>query len=210
VEHLSALFPAAASFSVAPMDMTAPLWPEEEALIGHAVEKRRREFALGRMAARKALAKLNVEPLAILMQADRRPIWPAGFVGSITHCNGFCGAVVARDGDMRSIGFDAEPALQLPDGVDRMIYGEEEAAHFSALPRIVNWPKLAFSAKEAFYKCFYPATQKRLGFREARVHFTADGGFTITSDIAASFLDDDVQGRWLMRDGLVFTSFVKI
>ena len=210
MEQLSALFPAAASLAMAEMDMDAPLWPEEEALIGHAVEKRRREFALGRAAARQALAALGAPAGAISRHEDRSPIWPAGFIGSITHCNGFCGAVVARQRDITSIGFDAEPARPLPDGVDRRIYGAEEAAHFSALPSSVNWPKLAFSAKEAFYKCFYPMTKARLGFHEAQVRFTPDGSFEIASQAAAAFLDGTVQGRWLVRDGLVFTSFVKL
>ncbi len=189
--------------------MEAPLWPQEEELVRQAVEERRREFALGREAARQALAGLGVPAAAIPRHEDRRPIWPAGIAGSITHCEGFCGAVVARTRDLQGIGFDAEPAKPLPEGVDRMIYGEEEAAHFSGLPAIIHWPKLAFSAKEAFYKCFYPLTQKRLGFREVQVRFTADGAFEIVSDAAAAFLKAKVQGRWLIEDGLVLTSFVK-
>ncbi len=212
MDQLSSLFPAAARLAVAQPDVNASLWPEEEDLVRHAVDKRRQEFALGRAAARQALAGLGVAAIAILRHEDRRPIWPQGFVGSITHCDSFCGAVVARESDMRSIGFDAEPAKPLPEGVDRIIYGEEEAAHFSALPAWtgLSWPKLAFSAKEAFYKCFYPVTQTRLGFRDVRVHFTADGAFEIASDEATAFLNGTVQGRWLMRDGLMFTSFVKI
>lgn len=211
MEQLASLFPAAACVAVADSRMDALLWPEEEELVRHAVDKRRREFALGRAAARQALAGLGAPAAAIARQADRRPAWPHGFIGSITHCDGFCGAVAAREQDIKAIGFDAEPATPLPDGVDRMIYGAEEGAHFSALPVVagLSWPKLAFSAKEAFYKCFYPVTQKRLGFHDVRVTFTGDGAFDIASDEVGEFLKGMVQGRWLARDGLVFTSFVK-
>jgi 4'-phosphopantetheinyl transferase EntD len=211
VKQLATLFPPSVSLAVAAPDLDAPLQPEEDKLLRQAVEARRREFALGRAAARQALAGLGAPLCAIPMQADRSPAWPEGFIGSITHCNGFCGAAVARQSDLNSIGFDAEPALPLPEGTDRIIYGAEEAAHFSALPVLagVDWAKLAFCAKEAFYKCFFPVARRPLGFREAQVRFTADNTFAITSGAAAAFLDGKVQGRWLVQDGLVFTSFVK-
>ena len=191
--------------------MEAPLCPEEESLLRHAVRARRREFALGRAAARAALAKLGVPVARIGVRADRTPIWPDGFVGSITHCDGFCGAVVARSSDIAGIGFDAEASAPLPDGVGRIIYGEEEGEHFSALPAIngLDWGKLAFSAKEAFYKCFFPLTQCKLNFRDVRVRFSVMGEFEIASDATKDFLDSKTQGRWLMSGGLVFTSFVK-
>ncbi len=197
--------------------METRLWPQEEILLVGAVASRRREFALGRAAARAALAGLAVPAAAIPANADRTPVWPTGFTGSITHCDGFCGAVVARSRDIESIGFDAEPAAALPPETGRIIYGAEEAAHFSALPALpgLDWPKLAFSAKEAFYKCFYPVAHTPLNFRDVMVHFAiADGqkgSFEITpaaSGPAGAFLSRAVQGRWLMQDGLVFTSFV--
>ena len=189
--------------------METPLWPEEENWVCNAVASRRQEFAAGRAAARTALARLGAPQAAIPVNPDRTPAWPHGFVGSITHCHGFCGAVVARERDVQGLGFDAEPAEPLPEGVGRIIYDEDEAAHFSALPAMngLDWPKLAFSAKEAFYKCFFPLARMPLNFRDVQVRFTADGGFEIKSGKAASFLDGFVQGRWRMRDGLVFTSF---
>jgi 4'-phosphopantetheinyl transferase EntD len=196
--------------------MATALWPEEEILLLHAVPKRRREFAAGRGAARAALAKLDVAAIAIPANADRTPVWPAGFTGSITHCDGFCGAVVAREQDIAGIGFDAETANPLPDDARRIVYGSEEAAHFSALPAIagLDWAKLAFSAKEAFYKCFYPLTRTPLNFRDVNLRFAildrGAGAFEIASVApdAAAFLRRRVQGRWQMRDGLLFTSFV--
>ena len=213
LEQLSALFPPAASVCIAGSDLALDAWPEEEKLLAHAVAKRRNEFAAGRAAAHAALAKLGAPSTAILINADRTPAWPENFVGSITHCDGFCAAVVAHRHEIESIGFDAEKAVALPEGTDRMIYGPEEASAFSALPVIagVDWPKLTFSAKEAFYKCFFPVTRARLGFREVAVRFDANGSFAIdalTSDAAAVFLRRPVRGRWQKGDGLVFTSFV--
>jgi 4'-phosphopantetheinyl transferase EntD len=213
-EQLLTLFPPAASLAIANPRMEAPLWPEEEILLGNAVPSRRHEFAAGRAAARAALAGLELPAAAIPANPDRTPLWPAGYTGSITHCEGFCGAVAARRRDIESIGFDAEPATALPDGTGRIIYSPEEAAHFSTLPMVagLDWPKLAFSAKEAFYKCFYPVAHTPLYFRDVRLHFTVTGGrrgeFKVASDAAAAFLSRAVQGRWLIQDGLVFTSFI--
>jgi len=194
--------------------MKPRLWPEEEILVAHAVPKRRNEFALGRAAARAALAKLDAPAGPIPANPDRTPVWPAGFAGSITHCDGFCGAVVARSQDIEGIGFDAETAGPLPADAQRIIYGPQEEAHFAALPAIagLDWPKLAFSAKEAFYKCFYPVTHAPLNFRDVHVRFAISGSqeFEIAAAAAdaTAFLRRTVQGRWQIRDGLVFTSFV--
>jgi len=196
--------------------MQTSLWPEEESHLIHAVPKRRREFALGRAAARAALAKLGGPAVAIPANSDRTPIWPSGFAGSITHCEGLCGAVVARSRDLAGIGFDAESASPLPTDAQRIIYWPVEGAHFSALPAFggLDWPKLAFSAKEAFYKCFYPMTHTPLNFRDVKLHFSISdnrsGEFEITpvASDAAAFLRRAVQGRWLIGGGLVFTSFV--
>ena len=84
------------------------LWPEEAAAVQHAVEKRRREFAVGRMLARAALAAIGDPPSAIPTGNHREPVWPAGIVGSITHCAGYCAAAVARDAMVVALGIDAE------------------------------------------------------------------------------------------------------
>jgi 4'-phosphopantetheinyl transferase EntD len=62
----------------------SPLYPEEAVHVERAVEKRRRDFALGRACARRALAVLDDRPpTAILVGEERAPVWPEGIVGSI-------------------------------------------------------------------------------------------------------------------------------
>jgi hypothetical protein len=91
---LARLFPEGAACVElrAPGDVSQ-LFPTEETHIQAAVAKRRAEFAAGRVCARSALAELGA-PLAPLgVRPDRSPDWPAGLTGSITHTQGFCGAV---------------------------------------------------------------------------------------------------------------------
>jgi 4'-phosphopantetheinyl transferase EntD len=95
----------------------AELFPEEHAVIGRAIEKRRREFATGRACARAALARLGQPPVAILPGDRGSPGWPPGIVGSITHCTGYRAAAVGPAADVLAIGLDAEPDEPLPDGV---------------------------------------------------------------------------------------------
>lgn len=145
------------------------LFPEEQSIIAQAVERRRREFATGRACARSALAKLGVPPVPILRGERNAPQWPAGIVGSITHCAGYRAAAVARAGELLGIGIDAEPNQPLPDGVLRAIALPGEQAGLRSLPAGTAWDRLLFCAKEAIFKVWFPLTAVFLGFDGARV-----------------------------------------
>lgn len=71
----------------------AYLFPEEQAVIVNAVEARRREFGTVRRCAREALAVLGYPPAPLLPGQERAPQWPAGIVGSMTHCTDYRAAV---------------------------------------------------------------------------------------------------------------------
>jgi 4'-phosphopantetheinyl transferase EntD len=174
-DRIDCLFPARISTCIATPDMyEAPLWEEELEAIARSVPKRRREFSAGRAAARCALNTLGVPPGPIPANADRTPSWPMGFVGSISHCDNFCAAVVGCSDDVAGVGFDVETVSPLSPEIADLIYDDEEAAHFSALPEATGyeWGKLAFSAKEAFYKCYFPKVRSFLDFRDVSVSFS--------------------------------------
>jgi enterobactin synthetase component D / holo-[acyl-carrier protein] synthase len=156
------------------------LFPEEAALVADSVPKRCGEFTAGRNAARAALARFGVPGQPILRGPRGRPLWPAGFVGSITHCTDFCCAVAARSSRIRSLGLDAEEIARLEGSLACLVCRPEELAHFEDLPVLptTNWEKLAFSAKEAFYKCHYPLTGEVLDFQDVSVRFSLDANRT--------------------------------
>jgi 4'-phosphopantetheinyl transferase EntD len=64
------------------------LLPEEVKIIAHAVDARRREYATVRSCARACLGRLGYEPVPILPGLGGAPSWPAGVLGSMTHCAG--------------------------------------------------------------------------------------------------------------------------
>src|SRR5690349_17676802 len=93
-ERLRRLFDApVAAFEVRGTPTAEWLDAGEAALVARGADKRRREFAGGRACARRALAALDAPSAALLVAAERAPAWPAGWVGSITHAAGYCGAV---------------------------------------------------------------------------------------------------------------------
>lgn len=128
----------------------------EQVLVARAVEARRREFAAARAVARAALGRLGVPPSVILRANDRAPAWPEGFVGTITHCEGCCCAV-ARSAAAGVIGVDAELLAPLDNNLAMQICRPDELVAFGGLPIDgPDWPKLVFSAKEAFDRCYNP------------------------------------------------------
>jgi enterobactin synthetase component D / holo-[acyl-carrier protein] synthase len=192
----------------------AVLFPEEEAAVGQAVEKRRREFTTARVCARAAMAKLGLPPAPVVPGPRREPQWPAKTVGSITHCAGYRAAAVALQNDIATIGIDAEPNAELPSGVLDEIALPEERRHISSMlsrDRTVSWDRLLFSAKEAVYKAWFPLTQRWLDFSEAVLTFSPVGGrFTARLLVPGPLLNGATvttfTGRWAERAGFLLTA----
>ena len=192
----------------------APL-PEEEPLIAKSVVKRRTEFIGARHCARIALAELGIGPVPILKGDKGEPRWPDGVVGSLTHCEGYRGAVVAHRRDVRSLGIDAEPHDVLPKGVLDSISLPAERDQLATLPGGLHWDRILFCAKEATYKAWFPLTHRWLGFEDAHITFTvgptpAAGTFVsrILIDPAAEHGPPltELSGQWSVTDGLALTA----
>lgn len=194
----------------------APL-PEEEPLIARSVAKRRNEFSTVRLCARQALGGLGVAPVPILKGDKGEPCWPDGVVGSLTHCEGFRGAAVARRGDVRSIGIDAEPHDVLPKGVLEAISLPDERSELAVLPAGLHWDRILFCAKEATYKAWFPLTHRWLGFEDAHITFDVDGSGKTGRFLSKVLVDPAaesgppltaLEGRWSVRGGLALTAIV--
>lgn len=203
---------AAEAFSDPP---DATLFPEEMAVVARAVDKRRREFTTARNCARSALGQLGIPPAPILTGERGAPSWPSGIVGSITHCTSYRAAAVARRRDMLTIGLDAEPNEALPAGVLDAVSLDRERARLShlaaAAPRVADWDRLLFSAKESVYKAWFPLTHRWLGFEDADITIDATGGtfdarLLVPAPMVCGFPLAGFTGRWLVRDELIVTA----
>ncbi|MFE3327075.1 4'-phosphopantetheinyl transferase [Streptomyces sp. NPDC059176] len=200
-------------------DDSATLYPEEAELVAHAVDRRREEFTTVRACARRALAALGLPPTPVLPGVRNAPRWPAGVVGSMTHCEGYRAAALARATDLSTIGIDAEPDLPLPEGVLESIAlpGELAWVHAGGAAGRPCRDRLLFSAKEAVYKAWYPLLGTELDFDDADISFREDGATgrprgTFTARIlrpgrtADGWTVDRFTGRWLSDRGVVVTA----
>lgn len=185
------------------------LYEIEEAAVGNAVDKRRREFTTARWCARRALADLGLPEAPIPSGDTREPIWPDGVVGAITHCHGYRAAAVALRGDIAAVGVDAEPDEPCPPGVLRMVASasEHEMLDRLAVQRpTMSWDRILFSAKESVYKAWFPLTHRWLGFEDADLEIDPDGTFTARIIVDAPYRE--FSGRWLAGEGLALTAVV--
>ncbi|MEU8032043.1 4'-phosphopantetheinyl transferase superfamily protein [Streptomyces sp. NPDC049099] len=199
----------------------APLYPGEAVLVERAVDKRRREFAAVRGCARQAMEKLGVPAQPVLSSERGAPRWPAGLIGSMTHCDGYGAAALARADDLASLGIDAEPHGPLPEGVGPAVFLPEEGARLARLAGrrpAVHWDRILFSAKESVYKAWFPLTRMWLDFSEADITLHPGTGDAADGILRAELLvpgprvgDRRLQvfdGRWAVRDGLVATAVI--
>jgi enterobactin synthetase component D len=172
-------------------------------------------FDMGRACAAELLADLGSRETSVAMAADRSPVWPQGYVGSITHTDDLLGVAVARRKDFRSIGIDAEAIIQ-PETtleIDELCMDERERAlRDSAGINPQTFSSLCFSAKEAFFKCLYPLTGVWFDFQDAEIAcFDANLQLLqmrLLRDLPFGFQQGQVFGgtfRW--TDRRVYTAF---
>ena len=182
----------------------ADLFPQEAQAIAGAVPLRQHEFAAGRKAARAALRR----PLPIPMGADRAPVWPPGWVGSITHAGGW--AIAAVSADHRLLGIDLELDDDLPADIwdTVLLPSERDGLHGRAdagrLARVI------FSAKESAYKAQYPLSRALFGFEQFAVDL-GEGVFTATFQGAVGPFrrGDRLDGRFARADGFILTAIAQ-
>jgi len=195
---------------------TAWLFPEEEKIMAHAVESRRREYAAVRNCAHACLRRLGYVPAPILPGVGGAPTWPAGVQGSLTHCAGYAAAAVGSLARISAIGIDAEPDAPLPDGVLDLVATPTERDRLAGIQVETdnpNWDRLLFSAKEAVYKAWFPLVHEWLDHQEAEILFEPQAG-TFAALLSRDGLVVNgrpirqVQGRWVRDRGLLITAVV--
>jgi 4'-phosphopantetheinyl transferase EntD len=148
------------------------LTESEAAAVSHCAPKRIGDFTAGRLCARRALAAFGVRGFALLPGPDRQPLWPEGYVGSITHTEGYSAAVVGHRARFRALGVDAETIASVHAELWPRILGEGELRELRLLrePRArEHAAALMFAAKEAFYKCQYAVTAEWLEFEDLHI-----------------------------------------
>ncbi len=207
-QALQSLIPPGGAIAVWGQDIVEDtLFPVERDAIKGAIASRRLEFARGRACARAALAQLGVPPSATSGGEHREPVWPRGFVGSISHCEDLVLAVVAPSARVAAVGIDAERAGPLPDDARSEVLRPHE---MQANPRH-PWPeKLVFSAKESVHKALFPLGRLWMDFLDVEVELDLVRG-TFSARPAPEAVQTDrrlpqLHGRLCALDTHVITS----
>jgi 4'-phosphopantetheinyl transferase EntD len=203
---IEALVPASASAELFSDVPESAMFPSEAAVVAGAIAERRREFGTVRHCAREALRRIGVPAVPVLPGEDGAPRWPAGVVGSLTHCAGYRAAAVARAGELRGIGIDAEPHAAIRAEVLDLILRDEERAGLRALADAqpgVHWERVLFCAKEAVYKAWFPQTRRWLEFVDVAIAVHRDGTFSARVCVDAPRDLERLGGRWVVGRGLV-------
>ncbi len=193
---------------VDPHTVQGGLLKAEEALVQGAARTRVEQFTAGRVCSRIALGRLGVAATTPIPRGeDRAPIWPAGFIGSISHTDSWCAAAVARSESVRSIGIDLESSAPLKEALWRRVCtaSERDWLHELSAPGLTG--KIVFSAKEAVYKCQYPISGQFLGFHAVEVELGEDSFRAVFQQEAGEFqVGDVITGRYVVEEGLVATA----
>lgn len=182
----------------------AVLSARELECVGQAAEKRIRDFAGGRACARLALHALGIEGFDLLPGERRQPLWPTGVVGSITHTEGYSAAVVGLRSRFLGLGVDTEVVTAVKSKLWPKFCVAAEMHHLERLSpaRRPLWAALVFAAKEAFYKCQFPATSQWLEFSDVAIEpvdpGTAEGVLTLMPQRPLE-LASHAPGPWTAR-----------
>lgn len=190
------------------------LYPDERLYIAGAVEKRRAEFGTVRVCARRALAKIGIEAFSLVPRSDRSPHWKAGVIGSMSHTDDLCAAVVTCAPEILALGIDVEQDTPLDSGLQEIFCTSHELgwirSHVPALQGALG--KLFFSAKESFYKCQYSLTATSLDLKGIELRFDMSKKTfyptRLEESIEVSGNLMTVSGRFCFLSGLVLTSAV--
>lgn len=202
---LRAAFPGAGIGVVPVAEGLAGSLPAIEAeAIARASEKRRMEFAAGRMAVARAQRMLGRAPLPVPAGADRAPIWPSGLKGTISHAGGWAVAVVCADPVIVALGLDMEPPVPLHRDLWPSVLSarERELVEKSADPGL--FALRIFVAKEAAYKAQYPLSRALFDFHTLQTRWQEDRFFaTFTTGFAPFLPGAELPGRVLSAGGLL-------
>ena len=163
--------------------------------IVRSVQKRQAEYLAGRYLAAGIFAGMfpqGSEVPQVAIGNHRNPLWPAGIVGSISHCGEEAVCVLARDTEYQSLGVDLENWMtpSVCAEISPSVLVDDEAALL--IRRGMSREQavtLIFSAKESLFKALYPRVGEYFGFECARVISADSPAGTLVLALQPAFAD---------------------
>ncbi len=151
--------------------LTAPERESAVALRGY----RQVQFVGGRLALAAGFSEMGVRRAPIQSDEHGAPMFPEGFVGSISHKQDLAVGLLARG--QAGVGVDLEDTDRPRPGVAERVLTAAELANVQSLPESRRWVDtvLRFSVKESVYKAVHPTLRRYVGFGEVAVWPSPDG-----------------------------------
>jgi enterobactin synthetase component D len=142
--------------------------------IRNSVVKRQAEFIAGRICARSILDAYGQGKHVVAVGTHREPLWPAGFLGSITHSGLYAAAIACPAQGIAGIGIDIETIIkgEARQAMMDMVVNAEEAEYLRRMAGTVSFDSLltlVFSAKESFFKAAFPQVKAYFDFDAVKV-----------------------------------------
>ena len=102
-----------------------------------------------------------MEPEPIPAEPNGLPVWPHGFCGSLSHSHRHIAVLLARSSRYESVGVDIDDGRPLGAEASKTVVTARELQVIERLGWAVHGSTaegIAFSAKEAVFKCQFPLT----------------------------------------------------
>jgi 4'-phosphopantetheinyl transferase EntD len=152
---------------ITPGDENA-LFPEEAHAFASSVLQVRRASGAARIVAREGLTRLGHAPCSVPRGSSGAPVWPAGFIGSLSHDPRAAVAAIALRRNYAAVGIDIEPCEPLPSDLLAIVATPKERARIGSASFA---GKLLFAAKEAVYKAVHPLDHTFLDHSDVEIDF---------------------------------------
>jgi 4'-phosphopantetheinyl transferase EntD len=145
--------------------------------LSNARAQRHCEFIAGRYCAIRAIQRLELSPNStsqtqIPIQPDRRPLWPLGIIGSISHSGDRAMAVIGSADNYIGLGIDCEIILTESAAVeiaDLILDPLEKALLLDQQLEYGLMLTLVFSAKESLFKALSPSLSNVISFHDLSI-----------------------------------------
>lgn len=153
----------------------------------HATEQRKCEFIAGRYCASQALKKFSDSPpvgytTQIPIQPNRRPAWPEGFIGSISHSGTRAMAVIGSTAIYSGLGIDCEILLTdilAQQIVALVLHPQDHKFRWHRKLPFGEFVTLIFSAKESLFKALSPTIENIQGFHDFTISSVSDSQISL-------------------------------
>ncbi len=209
-KQLKLIVPGSTQFcfiSKTPVDYQ--LEPSELELTTRMSAKRLNDFKASRYCAKNALKQTGITNFPLLINQHRAPIWPRGIVGSLSHCENLCIAVIASQKEITGFGIDIESLAPLKSELLPLICSSKEIDLLNNTNNSLINAKILFSIKESIFKCLHPSVEVWIDFKDVELELNGES-LQYTAKLTESLVDkvgrSEIFGHWHVENGFIFSS----